>query len=106
MKGIDLRSQIIPTKIRNTDENQERGSKAFDTEDLIYLDSYEEQFNGKLSYADRRMSSTDYAKMNYAFTYDNYTTRTGKKTSPVWLRSACFRFSVHYVSGFGYYYDG
>lgn len=105
MKGIDLRSQIIPTKIRNTDENQERGSKAFDTEDLIYLDSYEEQFNGKLSYADRRMSSTDYAKMNYAFTYDNYTTRTGKKTSPVWLRSAYTSYRVDCVNGYGDYYD-
>ncbi len=103
MKGIDLRSQIIPTKIHNTDENQEKGSKAFNTEDLIYLDSYEEQFNGKLSYADRRMSSTDYAKMNYAFTYDNYTSRTGKKTSPVWLRSAYTRYPVHYVDGDGDY---
>ncbi len=106
MKGIDLRSQIIPTKIHNTDENQEKGSKAFNTEDLIYLDSYEEQFNGKLSYADRRMSSTDYAKMNYAFTYDNYTSRTGKKTSPVWLRSAYGRYSVDSVYGDGdYYYE-
>lgn len=102
MKGIDLRSQIIPTKIHNTDENQERGSKAFDTEDLIYLDSYEEQFSGQRSDYERRMSSTDYAKMNYAFTSNNYTTRTGKKTSPVWLRSAYASYHVHSVHGDGY----
>lgn len=101
MKGVDLRSQIIPTKIHNTDEDQEKGSKAFDTEDLIYLDSYEEQFNDKLSYADRRVSATDYAKMNYAFTYDGFSTRTGKKTSPVWLRSAYGRYAVHCVNGDG-----
>lgn len=104
MKGIDLRSQIIPSKIHNTDDDQEKGSKAFDTEDLIYLDSYEEQFNGKLSYADRRVSATDYAKMNYAFTYDGYSILTGKKTSPVWLRSACPSYGVYYVYGDGDYY--
>lgn len=105
MKGIDLRSQIIPTKINNTDEDQERGSKAFDTEDLIYLDSYEEQFNNKLSYADRRVSATDYAKMNYVFTSDGYSTRAGKKTSPVWLRSASGRYRVYCVAGDGDYFD-
>ena len=42
MKSEDLRSQIIPTKISNTDENGKTRNKKFDTEDLIYLDSYYE----------------------------------------------------------------
>ena len=44
MKREDLRSKIIPTTIENTDEFQNKGNKRFNTTDLIYLDSYDEQF--------------------------------------------------------------
>lgn len=44
MKREDLRSKIIPTTIENTDESQNTGNKKFNTTDLIYLDSYSEQF--------------------------------------------------------------
>ena len=76
MKREDLRSKIIPTTIENTDE-----SKKTDME--------------------RRISATDYAQMNYAYTYDNYTTRTGKQTTRAWLRSAWDRHNVNYVDGDG-----
>ena len=44
MKREDLRSKIIPTIIENTGESQNKGNKKFNTTDLIYLDSYDEQF--------------------------------------------------------------
>lgn len=47
MKREDLRSRIIPTTIDNTDESQNTGNKKFNTTDLIYLDSYNEQYDGK-----------------------------------------------------------
>lgn len=88
MKREDLRSRIVPTTIENTDESQEMGNKKFNTTDLIYLASYTEQFAGKKTDLERRSSATDYAKMNNAFTYDNYRTLTGQLTSAVCLRSA------------------
>ena len=48
MKREDLRSRIIPTTIDNTDESQNTGNKKFNTTDLIYLDSYNEQYDGKI----------------------------------------------------------
>lgn len=88
MKKQDLRSQIIPTRLSNTDENQRNGNSEFDTTDLIYLDSYDDQFSGNRTDEERRKSATDFAKMNYAYVYDGYETRTGKQTTSVWLRSA------------------
>lgn len=88
MKREDLRSRIIPTTIENTDESQNMGNKKFNTTDLIYLDSYDEQYDGKKTNKERRISATDYAQMNYAYISDADTTRTGKQTTRVWLRSA------------------
>ena len=101
MKRENLRSKIIPTTIENTDESQNTGNKKFNTTDLIYLDSYDEQYDGKKTDMERRISATDYAQMNYAYTYDNYTTRTGKQTTRAWLRSAWDRHNVNYVDGDG-----
>ena len=88
MKREDLRSRIIPNTIDNTDEFQHTGDKKFNTTDLIYLDSYNEQYDGKKTDEERRISATDYAQMNNAYIYDGYTTRTGKQTTWAWLRSA------------------
>ncbi len=88
MKREDMRSQIIPTKIGNTDGNQKTGNKKFDTIDLVYLASYDELFKGKRTDEERRVSSTDYAKMNNSYTSSSYTTLTGKASTPMWLRSA------------------
>lgn len=101
MNRQDLRSRIIPTTIENTDESQNTGNKKFNTTDLIYLDSYDEQYDGKKTDMERRISATDYAQMNNAYTYDGYTTRTGKQTTWAWLRSAYSRYNVHYLSGDG-----
>lgn len=101
MNRKDLRSKIIPTTIENTDESQNTGKKKFNTTDLIYLDSYDEQYDGKKTDMERRISATDYAQMNNAYTYDGYTTRTGKQTTWAWLRSAYNRYNVKYVYGDG-----
>ena len=101
MKREDLRSRIIPTTIDNTDESRNTGNKKFNTTDLIYLDSYNEQYDGKKTDEERRISATDYAQMNNAYMYDGYTTRTGRQTILAWLRSAYSRYRVYYVLGDG-----
>jgi hypothetical protein len=102
MKREDLRSKIIPTTIENTDEFQKTGNKKFNTTDLIYLDSYNEQYDGKKTDMERRISATDYAQMNNAYINNNYTTRTGRKTTWVWLRSANNSSRVDCVKVSGY----
>ncbi|HOZ55437.1 MAG TPA: DUF6273 domain-containing protein [Clostridia bacterium] len=101
MKSEDLRSQIIPTKISNTDENGKTGNEKFDTEDLIYLDSYDEQFGGELTNEERRVSPTDYAKMNNAYTSEDYTTHNGKETTWFWLRSSNNKHNIYFVKSNG-----
>ena len=101
MKKQDLRSQIIPTRLSNTDDRQKNGNREFDTTDLIYLDSYDDQFLGHRTDEERRVSATDFAKMNYAYVYDGYETRTGHQTTSVWLRSAWISFNVFCVHGDG-----
>ncbi len=88
MKRVDLRSGILPTKLNNTDENQQEGNKEFDTVDYIYLDSYEDQFGGKRTDEERRISATDHAKMTNCWTSASYRTRAGNLTCAAWLRSA------------------
>lgn len=101
MKRVDLRSRIEPTTIENTDEFQEMGDKRFNTTDLIYLASYNEQFDGQKTDQERRISATDYAKMNNALTYDNYRTLAGQQTTAVCLRSAYDGLDVYCVLGKG-----
>lgn len=101
MKREDLRSRIIPTTIDNTDGSRNTRNKKFNTTDLIYLDSYNEQYDGKKTDEERRISATDYAQMNNAYMYDGYTTRTGRQTILAWLRSAYTSYNVSSVSGDG-----
>ncbi len=101
MKREDLRSRIIPTTIDNTDESQNTGNKKFDTTDLIYLDSYNEQYDGKKTDEERRISATDYAKMNNITNTNKIITRTGKEAAWKWLRSACPKYGVYSVRSDG-----
>lgn len=103
MKREDLRSKIIPTTIENTDEFRNTGNKNFNTTDLIYLDSYNEQYDGKKTDKERRISATDYAQMNNAHIYDIYTTRTGRQTTATWLRSTCTSYQVFFIDGDGHW---
>lgn len=88
MKREDLRKNIIPTLLKNTDEDQNEGNKKFDTIDYIYLDSYDDQFGGELTDLDRRVSATDHALNTNCFTSRSYETKTGKNSCLAWLRTA------------------
>lgn len=107
MKREDLRSKIIPTTIGNTDASQKTGYEEFNTTDFIYLDSYNEQYDGKKTNMEISISATDYAKMNnaviYIYGYDR--TRTGRKPTEALLRSASTRSRVYCVVGTGNWFD-
>ncbi len=97
MERKDLRSRIIPTTIDNTDEFQKTENEEFNTTDLIYLDSYDEQFNDNKTDKERTVSSTDYAKMNHIIINNGQTTRTGKQTVNVLLRTAYSKSQVGFI---------
>lgn len=103
MKREDLRDRIIPTTLGNKDECQETGSTEFDTKDLIYLDSYAKQFDGKNTKKDRRISATDYALMNNAYIYEYQRTETGDNigTVDLWLRDAEDEYNIISINGYG-----
>lgn len=100
MKREDLRSRIIPTTIDNTNESGNMGNTEFNTTDLIYLDSEAEQYDGKKTIKEMQISATDYAQMNNAYIGNIYTTRTGKQTTPAWLRSEAFAYVVSCVNDY------
>lgn len=84
MDKKDLRKNILPAKLNNTDENYNFGNKNFQTEDLIYIETSNDlEENNILG-----VSPTDYAKMNGIHTNLGYKSIDGSiETSPVWLRS-------------------
>ena len=85
-KKIDLKSFIVPTKLDNTDENQEHGDSNFDTKDLIYLESWLDVKN--IQEKERVVYPTDYAVMNgSSMSTQNYGPMK-KRSCEIWLRSA------------------
>ena len=85
-KKIDLKSFIVPTKLDNTDENQEHGDSSFDTKDLIYLESWLDVKN--IQEKERVVYPTDYAVMNgSSMSTQNYGPMK-KRSCEIWLRSA------------------
>ena len=99
MERKDLRKRIIPKIIRDESgniKNDESGTK-----DLIYIDSYNEQYDGKKTDMERRVSATDYAQMNNAYIYDNLKTYTGKQTTLVLLRNAYDSLTACCIDGDG-----
>lgn len=103
MKREDLRSRIIPTTIDNTNESGNMGNTEFNTTDLIYLDSEDEQYGDQKTIKEMQISATDYAKMNNAYIGNIYTTRTGKQTTPAWLRSEAYADEVSCVNDDAYF---
>lgn len=72
MERIDLRDRIIPTILDNQNQHQKNGNKTFQTKDLIYIESYEDQINDNKTNdnktnRERRTKATDYAIMNGAY---------------------------------------
>ena len=85
-KKIDLKSFIVPTKLENVDQNQERGNSDFQTNDSVYLDSCFEVEN--LSKDERIVYPTDYAVMNKGWMSCENHGPMKKRSCEIWLRSA------------------
>lgn len=98
----DLRRLIIPTVIRNTNEEGKIGKKKFNTTDLIFLDDYQDFYKNKKSTdRKRRIAPTDYAKMRGARVRNNVTTQLNESTGCAWLRSASNWANVYCVNSYG-----
>ncbi len=76
MEKEDLRKNIIPQKLQN---------KENEFEDLIYIDSLEEQLNWKGNNADKITSATDYAIMNHVMSFEFLKTRLNKPATCIWI---------------------
>ena len=85
----DLRSLLAQTRIGNTDQRQDSGNAAFDTEDLIFLESYDEAYR-RLTKEERRVSPTDYAKMHMACVYPSDADSLDHTATMSWTRSAYY----------------
>ena len=81
---VNLKDYIVKTLLENTDENQCIGNPAFDTQDYVFLESYDEI----LSDDQRIVYPSDYAVMNGATL--EWEKRGPKDRQPTWywLRSA------------------
>lgn len=89
MEKGDLRNKII--QINNND--------------LIYLDTYEEQYNVKKTNSERMLSATDFAKMNNSYIFSYAETNTGKETTLAWLNSEGVRKSVEIIGEDGEFHS-
>lgn len=98
MKRLDLRSGIIPKRLKNSDSNG-IVKEEYDTLDLIYIDSYEEQFGKNIDPKHkiyRRTYTTDHAKMHNASIYDFSGNPDDNIYSYWWLRSSIEGFDEIY----------
>ena len=78
--------KILKTKISNTDENQQLGSKEFDTKDFVYIESYNDV--KKLGRDGIVRSATDFAYANGCTNMSIYDkTPKGKHGTFTWLRT-------------------
>ncbi len=95
----ELKDFIVRARLGNTDENQETGNSAFDTQDYVFFETYDEV--KEMNDEERYVYASDYAVMNGALLGG---TRKGPKDRQAtwhWVRSA---YSQYYVSKV--YYDG
>gem|GEM_PF-1675462 len=86
----DLRSQIIPTVLDNTDDDRKHGNSKFQTTDLVYLLSQPEVFKHDThSDFERMISLADTALMDGAWQNEDRTAYNGRRgTATVFLRSS------------------
>lgn len=87
MKNQDLRKGIIPRTLQNNDKNG-YVKKEYETTDLVYLDSYEDQAREDITDEERRVSATDHAKIHNVYMSD-CKTKQGK-SSCWWGLSSLF----------------
>lgn len=92
----ELKDFIVRTRLGNTDEHQNTGDSAFDTQDYVFLETYNEVKD--LSDDERVAYPSDYAVMNGALLSGAYS-GPKKNRQPIWhwLRSATSKEDVYVV---------
>ena len=88
---------IVRTRLDNTDENQNTGNSAFDTQDYVFFETYDEVKD--IDSDKRYVYASDYAVMNGALLSGQRRGPKDRKSTWHWLRSAYFQAYVDYVVG-------
>ena len=86
MATVDLTRFIIPVELDNTDENQNTGNSAFDTQDYVFFETYDEVKN--IDKDERYVYASDYAVMNGALLGGQRKGPKDRQSTWHWLRSA------------------
>ena len=82
----ELKDFIVRTRLDNTDENQNTGDSAFDTQDYVFFETYDEM---KGIDSDKRyVYASDYAVMNGALLGGRRKGPKDRQSTWHWLRSA------------------
>ena len=99
----ELKDFIVRTRLGNTNKNQIMGDSAFDTQDYVFFETYDEVKN--IDKDERYVYASDYAVMNGALLSEQ--TKGPKDRKSTWhlLRSAYSKFSVRQVDVFGSFDD-
>ena len=94
-----LKDFIVRTRLGNTDENQKTGNTAFDTQDYVFFETYDEVKD--IDSYERYVYASDYAVMNGANVRGLYAgPKKYRQPTWHWLRSAdseCYAYAVHFV---------
>ena len=91
----DLKDFIVRTRLDNTDENQKTGNSAFDTQDFVFFETYDEV---KGIDSDKRyVYASDYAVMNGALLGGRRRGPKDRQSTWHWLRSAYSKNNVYSV---------
>lgn len=101
----ELKDFIVRTRLDNTDENQKTGNSAFDTQDYVFFETYDEM---KGIDSDKRyVYASDYAVMNGALLGGQRKGPKDRQSTWHWLRSADTKHYVYRVECDGSlsYYD-
>ena len=101
----ELKDFIVRTRLGNTDENQNTGNSAFDTQDYVFFETYAEASNW--SDIERIAYPSDYAVMNGALLWGKYAgPKKDRQPTWHWLRSAHSKRAVNLVDHDGsLFYD-
>lgn len=98
----ELKDFIVRTRLDNTDENQKTGNSAFDTQDYVFFETYDEM---KGIDSDKRyVYASDYAVMNGALLGGQRKGPKDRQSTWHWLRSADTKSSVDKVDDDGSLY--
>lgn len=95
----ELKDFIVRTRLDNTDENQKTGNSAFDTQDYVFFETYDEVKD--MSDDDRYVYASDYAVMNGALLSRIRKGPKNRQATWHWLRSANSKNNVNNVKNDG-----